>query len=82
MQLMETRMTMKGKYPKGKYNCPHCVAGRENGVDESPRHIVESCTAYQKLREGLDRLLVLEDRIMFLEKAILKRKELERELLQ
>ena len=27
-QMLDTRTTMKGKYPKNQYCCPHCVQGR------------------------------------------------------
>ena len=35
-QMIDTRSTMKRKYEKGKYNCPHCSEGREQGALETP----------------------------------------------
>ena len=78
--MLVTRMTMKGKYPKGEYSCPHCREGREEGVQETPLHLLSNCTAYQDLRQGLDPELILEHRAIFLRAAIVRRKELEKEL--
>ena len=80
--MIDTRTTMKGKYEKGKYSCPHCRDGREQGVLESPAHLLITCSAYADLRGGIDPELVLEDRAAFLRKAILRRKTLEQKLKQ
>ena len=48
-QTIDTRTTMKGKYQKNKYSCPHCVEGREQGVLETPVHLLEDCSAYSSL---------------------------------
>jgi hypothetical protein len=76
-QMIDTRCTMKGKYPKDKYSCPHCVEGREQGVLETPAHLLENCSAYSDLRVGLNPELVLEDRAKFLRTAIARRIKLE-----
>ena len=73
---------MKGKYPKGKYNCPHCREGREQGVLETPEHFLTDCSAYSDIREGLNVEVVLEDRCLFLRQAIKRRKGLEEKLSQ
>ena len=78
--MIETRTTMKGKYEKDKYSCPHCREGREDGVLETPSHLLIDCTAYSDLREGVNPELVLEDRAVFLTRAIGRRKQLERNL--
>ena len=78
--MIDTRMTMKGKYAKDKYSCPHCREGREQGELETPSHLLTSCSAYSDLREGVNPELVLEDRATFLYRAIARRKELELKL--
>ena len=75
--MIDTRMTMKGKYTKDEYSCPHCREGREQGELETPSHLLTSCSAYSDLREGVNPELVLEDRATFLYRAIARRKELE-----
>ena len=74
--MIDTRTTMKSKYEKDKYECPHC----EEGVLETPSHLLVSCAAYSDLREGSNPELVLEDRATFLTRAIGRRKELENKL--
>ena len=69
-----TRTTMKGKYEKDKYNCPLCRGGRENGVLETPSHLLSNCIDYYNLRDGVNPGLVLEDRGVFLTRAIKRRK--------
>ena len=76
-QMIDTRSTMKGKYPKDQYSCPHCVEGREQGVLETPAHLLGSCSAYSDLRVGLNVEQVLEDRATFLRTAIARRIKLE-----
>ena len=75
--MLDTRSTMKGKYRKDKYNCPHCVEGCEMKIVETPHHLLV-CSAYQDLRYGIDPELVTGDRAPYLSKVILRRKELER----
>ena len=79
-QMLDTRTTMKGRYEKDKYSCPHCREGREEGVLETPSHLLSECSAYSDLREGANPELVLEDRAVFLFRAIARRKELENKL--
>ena len=79
-QMIDTRTTMKGKYEKEKYNCPHCTEGREQGALETPEHLLSDCRAYSDLRTGLNVEVVLEDRCAFLRQAIKRRKSLEEKL--
>ena len=76
-QMIDTRTTMKGKYQKNKYSCPHCVEGREQGVLDTPVHLLEDCSAYSDLRVGLSPTEVLQDRATFLRSAIARRIKLE-----
>ena len=78
--MIDTRTTMKCKYEKDKYECPHCVEGRVEGVLETPSHLLLSCASYSDLREGSDPEGVLEDRAIFLTRAIGRRKEPENKL--
>ena len=41
--MIDTQTTMKSKYEKDKYSCPHCDEGREQGVLETPSHLHVSC---------------------------------------
>ena len=77
--MLDTRSTMKGKYPKNQYNCPHCEEGRSIGVIETPSHLIW-CRAYQDLRQGKDPELVLADRSPYLLRVVVRRKELEEQL--
>ena len=79
-RMLDTRTTMKGKYEKDKYSCPHCREGREHEVQETPEHLLSDCEANSDLRAGLNPEAVLEDRASFLRKAIEIRKELEAKL--
>ena len=74
-QILDTKTTMNKKYPKDQYSCPHCLEGREQGVLETPAHILSSCSAYRDLRVGLNPEEILEDRA-----AITKRIALEDKL--
>ena len=47
---------------------------------ETPSHLLGECSAYSDLREGANPELVLEDRAVFLYRAIARRKELENKL--
>ena len=76
----DTRLNMKGKYPKDKYQCPHCPEGRQPGGSlESSKHLLD-CAIYRDLREGLDPELVVADRATYLRKVIQRRTALERQL--
>ena len=75
--MLDTRTTMKGKYQKDKYSCPHCVEGKEQGMLETPNHLLNICSAYSDLRAGLNPDAVLEDRASVLRSAISRRMKLE-----
>ena len=78
--MIDTRENMKGKYPKDRYECPHCPEGRQPGGSlESSDHLLV-CRVYEDLREGLDPELVEGDRATYLRKVIIKRTALERQL--
>ena len=63
-----------GKRYSGKV-CPHC----QDGVEETSLHWL-SCQAYLPLRQGLDPLLIVEDRVKYLRRVQEMRKDLERRL--
>ena len=69
---------MKNKYKQK--NCPHCKEGKEDREEESPGHILDSCTAYSDIRLGLDPLRIQRDRAVFLRQAVNRRKALEKKL--
>ena len=75
MYMIDTRTTMKCKYKKDKYECPHCDEGRKRGALETTSHLLVSCLAYSDLREGCDP--ELEARANILPRAISRRNELE-----
>ena len=78
--MIDTRMNMKGKYKKDKYQCPHCYEGIQPGGSlETSDHLMV-CGAYRDLRDGIDPVLVLEDRASYLRKVILRRSRLEKQL--
>ena len=79
-QMLDTRTTMKRRYKKDQYSCPHCDEGRKQGVLETPEHILSSCSAYSDLRVGLNPEETIEDRAAFLRPAIARRKQLEEKL--
>ena len=56
--------------------CPHCPAGKEEGVDETSLHWL-TCQAYEGLRHGLDPEGRLQDRILYLRRVQQLRKVLE-----
>ena len=77
---------------RGKESCPAkgLGAGRkvdkknnifynsvEQGVLETPVHLLEDCSAYSDLRVGLSPTEVLQDRVTFLRSAITRRIKLE-----
>ena len=57
--------------------CPHCIPGRVQGVDESSQLWLE-WKAYSELRRGLDPENVLQGQVMYLIKVQLLRIELEK----
>ena len=78
--MIDTRVNMKGKYPKDKYECPHCPKGRQPGGSlETSDHLLD-CRVYRDLREDLDPELVVADRTTYLRKVIQRRTALERQL--
>ena len=78
--MIDTRMNMKGRYEKDKYECPHCHEGRQpDGSLETSDHLMV-CGAYGDLREGINPELVLEDRATYLRKVKIRRTLLEQQL--
>jgi hypothetical protein len=73
--MLDNRGCMSNKYTSKA--CPHCVEGRQEGVEETSLHWL-SCLAYKELRHGLDPELVLEDRLVYLRRVQELRKELEK----
>ena len=73
-QMLDSRTTMKNKYPKDQYSCPHCDKGRNQGLLETPEHIFSSCIAYSDLRVGRNPEDIIEDRAAVLRAAIVRRK--------
>ena len=76
--ILDTRTRMGNKYKKKA--CPHCREGKEDGVEESPKHILEDCAAYSDYRVGLNPLQSRQDRAVFLRQAVSRRKYLEKKL--
>ena len=72
--MIYTRTSMKGKYKK--YNCPHCREGIDEGVLESPQHLMP-CEAYLDMRSGINPELDQLERPGYLRNVIKRRKELE-----
>ena len=77
--MLDTRTTMKAKYLKNQYSCPHCSEGRSVGILESPSHLL-ICRAYEDLRQGNDPELIEADRAPYLQRVVSRRKELEEKL--
>ena len=78
--MIDTRVNMKGKYSKDKYECPHCPEGRQPGGSlETSDHLLD-CRVYKDLREGLDPEGVVADRVTYLRKEIVRRTALARGL--
>ena len=73
--MLDNRGCMGKRYSSKE--CPHCLEGREKGVEETSLHWID-CSAYKELRHGLDPLLVLEDRLLYLRRVQTLRKELEK----
>jgi hypothetical protein len=78
--MIDTRMNMKGKYEKDKYQCPHCVEGTQPGGSLEISDHLMICTAYVKLTQGVDLQLVVEYRASYLRHVILRRSRLEEQL--
>ena len=76
--MIDTRMNMKGKYHKDKYECLHCFEGSQpgGGSSETSEHLL-SCSMYADLRDGINPKLVMEERVTYLRKVIQRRKVLE-----
>ena len=81
--MLDTRMNMKGKYERDKYECPHCYEGSQPGGSslETFDHLMV-CSAYLDLREGINPELILEERASYLRKVVLRRTLLEQQLRQ
>ena len=80
--MIDTRVNMKGKYTKDKYECPHCPEGRQPGGSlETSDHLLV-CRVYQDLMDGLDPELVMADRVTYLRRVIQRRTALEKQLKQ
>ena len=73
--MLDNRGCMGKRYSSKE--CPHCLEGREEGVEETSLHWM-SCSAYKEMRHGLDPLLVQGDRIIYLRRVQTLRKELEK----
>ena len=73
--MLDNRVNMGKKY-KNK-QCPHCIPGREHGVEESSQHWLD-CEAYSELRRGMDPETILKDRVLYLRRVQLLRIELEK----
>ena len=65
-RMLDTRADM-GKRYSFKY-CPHCPAGRQDGVIENSQHWLV-CSAYSKFRIGADPENVLEDKITYIRRV-------------
>ena len=76
-RMLDTRADM-GKRYSFKY-CPHCPAGRQEGVLENSHHWLE-CSAYKDLRIGVDPENILGDRTIYLRRVQLLREHLEKTL--
>ena len=74
-RMLDNRADM-GKRYSFKY-CPHCPAGRQDGVVENSQHWLE-CSAYRALRVGVDPENVLEDRVRYIRRVQLLREQLEK----
>ena len=73
--MLDNRANMGEQYQRKE--CPQCILGREQGVEESSQHWLD-CDAYTELRRGLDTENVLKDRVMYLTRVQLLRIELEK----
>ena len=75
--MLDTRTTMKGKYKQ--YSCPHCSEGVNEGILESPQHLMR-CQDYQVLRIGINPEESQQDQPTYLRNVISMRKEQESKL--
>jgi exonuclease III len=75
--MLDNRANMGKKY--GGKTCPHCPAGRQDGIVETSHHWLH-CEAYAEFRQGADPELTLTDRVLYLRRVQLLRAELERKL--
>ena len=78
-QMIDTRTTMKGKYKH--FSCLHCREGINEGVLESPHHLIQ-CEAYREMMKGMDPERNLQDRARYLQMVIVRRKEIESQLIK
>ena len=60
-----------------KKKCPQFEEGSEQGVLETPDHLLSSCSGYRDLRVGLNLKDALEDRAAFLRPGIKARRQVE-----
>ena len=74
VRMLDTRADM-GKRYSFKF-CPHCSAGRQDGVIENSQHWLE-CSAYREFRIGVDPENVLEDRVKYIRRVQMLREHLE-----
>ena len=74
-RMLDTRADMGKRY--SFKTCPHCPAGRMEGVVENSQHWLE-CAAYKEFRIGADPENVLEDRSIYLRRVQLLREHLEK----
>ena len=74
VRMLDTRADM-GKRYSCKF-CPHCSAGRQDGVIENSQHWLE-CSAYREFRKGVDPENVLEDRLKYIRRVQMLREHLE-----
>ena len=74
VRMLDTRADM-GKRYSCKF-CPHCSAGRQDGVIENSQHWLE-CSAYREFRKGVDPENVLEDRVKYIRRVQMLREHLE-----
>ena len=75
--MIYTRMNVKGRYMKNKYECPHCHEGHQS---RETSELFLSFISHAELREGRDPGLVMEGRVVYLRRVIARRKVLEQEL--
>ena len=75
VRMLDTRADMEKRYTY-KF-CPHCSAGRQDGILENSQHRME-CSAYKEFRNGMDPENVLEDRVKYFRRVQLLREHLEK----
>ena len=77
VNMLDNRANMSNKYSSKA--CPHCPAGRQQGMVETSLHWL-SCDAYFQFRNGADPEMNLQDRVLYLRRVQLLRTELEKNL--